>query len=142
MTATLDGKVVIVTGAGRGLGRAMTLGLLDAGARVAAVEIDTPSLGELRDLAEDRKADDRLLDIAGDVTHDTAAPKIVRATTDRFGRVDVLVNNVGGSAPGGAAELPSTFMYSYTFTRDQMAVGSASARSTASVAYLGLAGSS
>jgi NAD(P)-dependent dehydrogenase (short-subunit alcohol dehydrogenase family) len=73
----------------------MTLGLLDAGARVAAVEIDTPSLGELRDLAEDRKADDRLLDIAGDVTHDTAAPKIVRATSERFGRVDVLINNAG-----------------------------------------------
>jgi 3-oxoacyl-[acyl-carrier protein] reductase len=52
MTITLDGKVAIMTGAGRGLGRAMTLGLLDAGARVAAVEIDTPSLGELRDLAE------------------------------------------------------------------------------------------
>ena len=35
MTAALDGKVVIITGAGRGLGRAMTLGLLEAGARVA-----------------------------------------------------------------------------------------------------------
>src|ERR1700691_3284828 len=95
MAAALDGKVVIITGAGRGLGLAMTLGLLDAGARVAAVEIDAPSLGELRDLAEDRGAEDRILDIAGDVTHDTAAPKIVRATTERFGRVDVLINNAG-----------------------------------------------
>ncbi len=39
-TGNLDGKVTIVTGAGRGLGRAMTLGLLDAGARVAAVELE------------------------------------------------------------------------------------------------------
>jgi NAD(P)-dependent dehydrogenase (short-subunit alcohol dehydrogenase family) len=95
MAAALDGKVVIVTGAGRGLGRAMVLGLLDAGARVAAVEIDAPVLGELREAAEDRGAEDRILDIAGDVTHDAAAPKIVRATTERFGRVDVLINNAG-----------------------------------------------
>ena len=38
-----------------------------------------------------------------------------------------LVLSVIGKNPGGAAELPSTFMYSYTFTRNQMAVGSASA---------------
>jgi NAD(P)-dependent dehydrogenase (short-subunit alcohol dehydrogenase family) len=95
MAGVLDGKVVIVTGAGRGLGRAMTLGLLDAGAKVSAVEIDALSLEELRGLAEDRGAGDRILDIAGDVTHDTAAPKIMRATVDHFGRVDALINNAG-----------------------------------------------
>jgi NAD(P)-dependent dehydrogenase (short-subunit alcohol dehydrogenase family) len=42
--ASLEGKVAIVTGAGRGLGRAMTFGLLDAGARVAAVELDAPAI--------------------------------------------------------------------------------------------------
>jgi 3-oxoacyl-[acyl-carrier protein] reductase len=46
MAGTLDGKVAIVTGAGRGLGQVMTLGLLEAGARVAAVEIDAQALEE------------------------------------------------------------------------------------------------
>jgi NAD(P)-dependent dehydrogenase (short-subunit alcohol dehydrogenase family) len=95
MAATLDGKVAIVTGAGRGLGKGMTLGLLDAGARVVAVELDAPALDEMRGVAEDRGAGDRILDIVGDVTHDASGPKIVNVTMERFGRVDVLINNAG-----------------------------------------------
>jgi NAD(P)-dependent dehydrogenase (short-subunit alcohol dehydrogenase family) len=99
MAGPLDGKVVIVTGAGRGLGRAMTLGLLQAGARVAAVELDPASLDDTRGAAEERQAGDRILDIVADVTPDDAAPKIVRATLSHFGRLDVVVNNAGIS-PG------------------------------------------
>jgi NAD(P)-dependent dehydrogenase (short-subunit alcohol dehydrogenase family) len=95
MAGTLEGKVAIVTGAGRGLGRAMTLGLLAAGARVAAVELDAEALEDMRAVAEDAHAGERLLDIAGDVTYDSAAPKIVRVAIERFGRIDVLVNNAG-----------------------------------------------
>jgi NAD(P)-dependent dehydrogenase (short-subunit alcohol dehydrogenase family) len=115
MAAMLDGKVAIVTGAGRGLGRAMTLGLLGAGASVAAVELDGPVLDDMRAAAEDSGAGERILDIVGDVTRDNSAPKILRAATERFGRVDILVNNAGistGLIRGG--EQPASKLWETT----------------------------
>jgi len=95
MAGTLDGKVAIVTGAGRGLGQVMTFGLLEAGARVAAVEIDAQALEETETGADQRGAGERIQGVVADITRDDSAPKIVRATMEHFGRLDILINNAG-----------------------------------------------
>jgi 3-oxoacyl-[acyl-carrier protein] reductase len=69
--------------------------LLEAGARVAAVEIDAPALEETENGADQRGAGERIQGIVADITRDDSAPKIVRATIEHFGRLDILVNNAG-----------------------------------------------
>lgn len=82
---THAGKVAIVTGAGRGIGRAVTLGLLRAGARVVAVDIDQPQFD----------AHPSLLPYPADITRDDTAAAIVAKAIAVFGRLDILVNNAG-----------------------------------------------
>src|SRR3954468_8185529 len=88
MTADFTGRVAIVTGASRGLGLAAAQRLHELGASVAINVRDKD-----RALAAAREVGDRALAVAGDVTADGAPEQIVKATLDRFGRVDILVNN-------------------------------------------------
>jgi NAD(P)-dependent dehydrogenase (short-subunit alcohol dehydrogenase family) len=79
------GKVAIVTGAGRGIGRAVTVALLQAGACVVAVDIDRPPL----------ETEPSLLLYPADITRDETAATIVATAIEQFGRLDILVNNAG-----------------------------------------------
>jgi NAD(P)-dependent dehydrogenase (short-subunit alcohol dehydrogenase family) len=89
----LTGKVVIVTGGGRGLGHAMTLGLVRAGATVVATA--ARERDELERVATEAAATGRVLPIVADVTREEDCTRVVATALDRFGRLDVLVNNAG-----------------------------------------------
>lgn len=82
--------VLLVTGASRGLGRAIVTAALDAGHRVVATARDTGALADLRDTYGDA-----VLTVPLDVTDPAAAERAVRAGLDAFGRLDAVVNNAG-----------------------------------------------
>jgi NAD(P)-dependent dehydrogenase (short-subunit alcohol dehydrogenase family) len=93
----LDGKVCLVTGAGRGIGRAIAVALADAGADVALGLRDAATAG---DLAEQIGA----VPLQMDVTDLDQVTEAVDAVASRFGRIDVLVNNAGVGLPETPAE--------------------------------------
>ena len=98
----MDGKVVVVTGAGGGIGRAIAIMMADAGARVIINDVGASLAGgggsetpaqQTRDLIQQRGG-------AAEITTDSvaewgSAQKIIQAALDHFGRIDAVVNNAG-----------------------------------------------
>jgi len=103
-----EGKVVIVTGAGCvgpgwGNGRATAVRFAEEGAGVLAVDRELARLNETLELAGDARESMRIVQC--DVTDSKSIAAMVAEAMAAFGRIDVLVNNVGGSAPGGPVEM-------------------------------------
>lgn len=97
---SLDGKIAIVTGASRGLGKAIALGLAGAGATVAVAartEKELPGLpGTIHGtVAEIEEAGGQAIALRCDVTDEAQIAAMVAGVAERFGRIDVLVNNAG-----------------------------------------------
>jgi NAD(P)-dependent dehydrogenase (short-subunit alcohol dehydrogenase family) len=103
-----EGRVAIVTGAGCvgsgwGNGRAITVRLAEEGATVFAVDRDPARLEETLSLAGAARG--AIHPYSCDVTSADAVATMVQACLQQFGTVDLLVNNVGGSAKGGPVEM-------------------------------------
>ena len=91
-TAPLEGKVALVTGAGRNIGRAIALALADAGAAVAVNVRASRDEGEAVAKEIAARGGEALLVVA-DVTRRTEVDTMIDAIAQRFGRLDILVNN-------------------------------------------------
>jgi len=119
----LEGKVAIVAGGGQGIGEGCVRCLAEEGADVAVVDINNEIAEKVAD--EVRALGRRALPVVADLTGEDGANRAVKETVDKLGRVDILVNNVGGvsietgqmmmdyaATLGDIASLPSYMGYS------------------------------
>jgi len=111
MQTKLSDRVVIVTGGGSGLGRAMSIALAQAGARVVIAEINQLHADEVLAEAQEKGLSDRIKHIRTDVTDSDSADETVAATLEHFGSLFGLVNcaGIGYHENGVAVMLPPPF---------------------------------
>ena len=89
----LDGKVALITGASKGLGKAMAVSLGAAGARIALVSRSVEKLNEAGRAVQDAGGDARVFQ--ADVSEEEQVRKLERDVAGAFGKVDILINNAG-----------------------------------------------
>lgn len=98
---SLEGRTALVTGASRGIGRAIAVGYAEAGADVALVARSTSLLEEVADEVE--RLGRRALVLTGDLGDGTQAHRVVATAIAEFGQLDIVVNNAGGFDHAGPA---------------------------------------
>lgn len=100
----LEGKVVIVTGAGRGIGREIALGFANAGCRLV---ICSRTISELEALAKEIESlGSRAHIVRCDITQPDDVDRVVQEAIDQFGKIDILINNAGITKKHPAEEFP------------------------------------
>jgi NAD(P)-dependent dehydrogenase (short-subunit alcohol dehydrogenase family) len=98
----LQGKVAVVTGASRGLGRAMALALGESGAKLALVGRDKTKLGETQKLAKEKGAESEIF--SADVRDEGQVGKLGQDVVARFGGTHILINNAGTAVRKNVAD--------------------------------------
>ncbi len=93
MPFTLEGRTALVTGSGRGIGLAIATRLLDAGANVMLNDMDGALLQQTESALGYPHS--RVRHVTGDLTHPATPAKVVEATLNAFGAIDIIVNNAG-----------------------------------------------
>jgi len=103
---TLEGKVALVTGARQGLGKSISMGMAEAGADLVICDRVTDD-GKLDEVAKDIEGLGRkTLSMGGDITIEEDVNNIVNTALEKFGKIDVLVNNAGVTAQDSFLQIP------------------------------------
>ncbi|ASM75370.1 MAG: SDR family oxidoreductase [Sulfitobacter sp.] len=93
MTARLDGRVALVSGSGRGIGREIALKLASEGARIVVNDLDADPAAQTAEMIRDMGGEAAIC--AGSVTEDGFAQRFVDTGVNAFGGLDIIVNNAG-----------------------------------------------
>ncbi|MFA9458983.1 SDR family NAD(P)-dependent oxidoreductase [Halalkalibacter sp. AB-rgal2] len=105
MDLQLSGKVALVTGGSKGIGLSIAKGLQEEGARVVVVARGKEALAEIE------QEHDNIDTIAADLMNATEREDVMKHITERYGKLDILVNNVGGSNGGAIMETSMELFY-------------------------------